>query len=425
MKHLLILLACSVGLNFSAAAQEVNEPLHLDPEMTGREYLRILTERASHPLELQDSEQDPGNATEDADLNRFLEMGKKNLDWVDLVNSQRTPQNKISLSSQATQGGNPVSLPRFYNFQIIKEKWQILQDLIPAALKKVVFDGAPITAAIPLTDREFSEWLFQVDSAYQIAARYKLMRPSKLYMTDSKTDIRGYVILRDEPSLNSTLQNWTQLENAKKDRLTKALVSICHNSGAQSASCRSEVDSAVTNRSLVALKDKYMSAGKSMYDSYFVIRQSRSDVEWTAANNVLSLPFTDPDNTAVLDFLRFNIEDEYRWNGWNLRLNFVSSSSSSTTHVEFVPGSTPHVNGLAGSTITMDANAPLSEYDVQWTIRHEFGHVLGFPDCYHESYDLEQEAFMSYQLDVTNLMCSRRGHFKQLHFDELKRVYAR
>jgi hypothetical protein len=86
-------------------------------------------------------------------------------------------------------------------------------------------------------------------------------------------------------------------------------------------------------------------------------------------------------------------------------------------------GATPHVDNAPGTTITMDANSPLSEYDVQWTIRHEYGHVLGFPDCYEEFYDEEAEAFVSYQLDVTNLMCSRRGKLKQVHYDELKRAY--
>ena len=73
----------------------------------------------------------------------------------------------------------------------------------------------------------------------------------------------------------------------------------------------------------------------------------------------------------------------------------------------------------------MDANSPLSEYNVQWTIRHEFGHVIGFPDCYHEFYDATESTMISYQIDITNLMCSRRGHLQQAHVDELRRVYYR
>lgn len=97
-------------------------------------------------------------------------------------------------------------------------------------------------------------------------------------------------------------------------------------------------------------------------------------------------------------------------------------SGNNIAHVVFKPGVTPHVNGLAGSQIVMDANAPLTEYDVQWTIRHEFGHVLGIPDCYIEFYDYSEEAMVNYQIDIENLMCSRKGHLKEIHISELERL---
>ena len=59
------------------------------------------------------------------------------------------------------------------------------------------------------------------------------------------------------------------------------------------------------------------------------------------------------------------------------------------------------------------------------TLSHEFGHVLGFPDCYVEFYDRDIGAIVSYQLDITNLMCSRRGHLQQRHYDELEITYSR
>ncbi len=63
----------------------------------------------------------------------------------------------------------------------------------------------------------------------------------------------------------------------------------------------------------------------------------------------------------------------------------------------------------------------MTEYDVQWTIRHEFGHVLGFPDCYIEFYEQASGEIINYQIDTSNLMCSRMGHIQEKHFAELKR----
>ncbi len=53
----------------------------------------------------------------------------------------------------------------------------------------------------------------------------------------------------------------------------------------------------------------------------------------------------------------------------------------------FQKGVTPHVNRLGGNVIIMDAAASIEEYAIRWAIRHEYGHVLGLPDCYFEFYD--------------------------------------
>jgi hypothetical protein len=70
----------------------------------------------------------------------------------------------------------------------------------------------------------------------------------------------------------------------------------------------------------------------------------------------------------------------------------------------------------------MDTNVPLWQYHARWTIRHEFGHTLGFPDCYIEFYDTKAGQMVSFQIDTSNLICSRRGKLQARHDEELKRV---
>jgi hypothetical protein len=147
-------------------------------------------------------------------------------------------------------------------------------------------------------------------------------------------------------------------------------------------------------------------------------------VSWKgSAPELMDVPFVNPQTNEIANFLKTNVENEWRFDRWRLQVSFGDFNPIYTTHIEFKPGVTPNVNALAGNIITMDANTPLTEYNVQWTIRHEYGHTLGFPDCYLEFYDEEARQIVSYQLDISNIMCSRRGHIQATHFNELKRLY--
>ena len=174
-------------------------------------------------------------------------------------------------------------------------------------------------------------------------------------------------------------------------------------------------------KKLSALYDRYLASSQRIWNSYFTLSNARTDVKWKKLE-LMEVPFVKPNKSAIENFLRVEIQDEWRWKGWQLQLDF-GNGGQETAHIEFEEGTTPHVNKLGGSTITMDANAPLTEYAVRWTIRHEFGHVLGFPDCYVEFYEPENGRMVNYQIDTSNLMCSRRGHLKQIHYDALKEAY--
>jgi len=275
----------------------------------------------------------------------------------------------------------------------------------------------------PVSDQEFADWGLKLDRQYQIAARWTLMEGYLPGLAQRKTDdVRGFYFLSRDPNLQSEMQDWFKLDPQTQSTFKQYLIEMCYNNTSNER-CPQKVADSISLNKTYELYLSYYQGSKNLWDSYFSIQQNRTDVQWKHNPEELHVPFRDPNNAKVKSYLSDNIQDEWKWNGWQLLLDFQTGSQD-MPEVQFVPGSTPHVNGIAGNIITMDDNAPLTEYDVQWTIRHEFGHVMGFPDCYVEFYDEPNAAMISYQLDITNLMCSRRGHLKQTHFDEVKRAYG-
>lgn len=402
-----LFLGMCVLASASQSATKVASPPHLEMDLTGRDYLRIF-----------EKQEEAGVFVSSGDFQDVLDMGKRLYQWVDKINAARPAGQKLSLTTEATQHGYPIEAPRLSNPTIIANNFAALRTKLPTWVTKVVLDGADGSATLPVSDTDFAAAGREVKDVYEAASRWILQQPYlSSYAARKSEDIRGYYFLSKETDLDAKLANWANLDAGKKQQLTEWLVGNCVVSGTSEATCKRQLASS-NGTNFYA---KYLKAAQGKWNEFFAITQYRNDVEWTSANpNVMTATFRPPSNDVIKDFLAVNIEDEWKFGNWQLKLDFRPNAAS---RIEFEAGATPHVNDLAGDVITMDENAPLTEYDVQWTIRHEYGHVIGFPDCYLEFYDRASATMISYQLDITNLMCSRRGHLQQKHVDELKRVY--
>ncbi len=406
-----LVLASASGIAAGPARQP---PVHLEMDMTSAEYSALT-------IGLEETEaNDP--------LTAILAFGKRNLQWLEFVNAARDA-NKLELSTAATQVGYPIDQPTFSNREIVSRDWNAFVLTLPQVVKDVVIDGKDFTSDLGgLTDDQFLAAIRPLDKLYQRASRWLLQEPYLEYYTSAAADdIRGYYYLQREADLEAKLGNWSALGDADKARLTSLLVGQCRNSQKEEDECKTELTASPDqDGGVLAFHRRYVDAAATHFNAYFQIQGVRADVTWTSENeNLLSIPFKNPQRDDVLVWLRDNIQDEWKWQGWELKLDFQDEGDENMTHVVFEAGATPHVNGIAGSEITMDGNRSIAEYSSRWTIRHEYGHVLGFPDCYLEFYDKSVNQMVQYQLDITNLMCSRRGHLQQSHFDEMKRIYYR
>src|SRR4051794_2929431 len=86
--------------------------LHLDLDMAGPEYRSLFDNlRRDHGLLFNN-----GN-----DLEAILDIGKRNLDWLALVNSQRSPDHQLELTTAESTVAIPITAPRSSNPTIIRQ----------------------------------------------------------------------------------------------------------------------------------------------------------------------------------------------------------------------------------------------------------------------------------------------------------------
>ena len=222
------------------------------------------------------------------------------------------------------------------------------------------------------------------------------------------------------------IENYDQLDNQKKRQLKKWLNQLCVNSDdfrlydSAFRRCNQKLETAINNQDILVFYKQYFIYGKRKWEKLFRASKKRKDMKWSDQNKeTLTIPFKKPTKQKVWDFVKNNVEDEFQWNGWQLQL--LPSNLSNIPYIRFLKGVTPNVS--FPNIITMNSDASLDEYSTQWTIRHEFGHVLGFPDCYIEFYDSDEKAIVNYQLDTSHLMCSRTGKMNAQLYNEIMRSY--
>lgn len=349
-------------------------------------------------------------------LEQILTLGKRNLDWLSFINQNRSA--KISFSDASTQGGYPPETPHIYNQEIILNKFNQMLKELPAAMKTVLQDGGNFTKEPPLEISEYKSWGIKIDRIYQGAARWNLMEPFLWSLAARKSgDLRGFYFLNNSPTRKETLANFSRLDSAQQSQIKEWLSQMCANNSI--TDCSQRINQSIRDNSLEQLFQGLLPRSQRMWNNYFKISATYSEAK-RINENLFVVNFRNTNDPLKNEFIQKNIMDEWRWGNWHLETRLGNSG----VQVKWEPGITPHVPALGAGEIYMDANQPLTEYDAQWTIRHEFGHVLGFEDCYIEFYDSQIRAIVAYQLDISNLMCSRRGHIKQIHLDLLNQKYA-
>lgn len=398
-------------------------PIHLPLDLTSNEYRKLNQSQAvkvlpsskfnSHEIQMANN------------LATITKWGETNLKWVEKINANRTEDQKITLSDANSRKGIPLESPNTYSDEIVTKDFNEFVKALPHADLKNIWSGqAALTSEPPINDADFQLLARKLDRFYQTASRWNMMKPYLTQLAAGRyDDVRGYYFLNKMENREEKLRDISSLSSSEQQQIKIWLNMMCLNDLRWDGKCEKEINEAFNKKiDLNSLYNKYVKKSEGIWQDFFGMYFHRDDVEYKVENNreFFTMPFLNPQNDRILNFVKANTEDEWKGSFWNLIIRVVDRNASA--NIRFQRGATAHVAG--GNTIVMDANQDIDSYEEKWTIRHEYGHILGLVDCYHEFYDSSIKAIVNYQLDVTDLMCSRAGNLKPRHYEVLKQAYG-
>jgi hypothetical protein len=408
MKYLLgiaILLASvvSVSQDFNSRAPKI--PLDLD----SAQYEALL------------SQSNTRFGRQDQSIETILRIGKRNLDWLKKINSNR--ETKLSFTGPHTRKGYPIHEPKKYNKQTIVAEFDQKLKSLPSNMKNILLGRGDLPEQPPMDEATYLKLGREIDTSYQNASRWKLLVPYLPGLEEIRfEDIRGWYFLSRDPQLVTKLNQFQRQPADVQNYLKKLLVGVCYNTLRSFSQCQSQLDREISANNVLDFYNRYKSRSVQIWNGFFMIEPGSLLASARRTPGGLRVPFEPVDREDLRSFLKNNLEQEWQWKDFKVSIDFVRDVGA--IEVIWKPGVTPHVPSLGAHQIIMDANTSLNEWEVQWTIKHEFGHNLGFPDCYIEFYEKETGMIVAYQMDISDIMCSRKGDIKKRHIDELARVYG-
>lgn len=367
------------------------------------------------------------SASQSPGLGTYIDAGRRSAQWLARVNSKRDESRFLELWEA---GSIPPSKPLYYNSELLLKRCAEAKKRLSPSVREVLFSKAQIPDSVPasISDEIFLRDIKRMESCYQTAIRWLSLVPQlELERAKAWLDMRGLLELEKRSDLKFIFENWGSTPVELRNLITASVIGVCRNATRSMNGCDSAAYAAASAGRLGELYASHLSGARRLWNSYFQVKSPLASVRWSKQKpGVVIVPFR-KSNSAIERFLSMNIEEEWAIDGFQLRLEFVSGAAVFRSMGGFAqkPGIVPHVarRRQIRPTIHLDSDIPLNTRYSREVVRHEFGHVLGFPDCYVEFFDTTQQAMIYYELDEQNLMCSRNGRVLPLHFKALRRAH--
>jgi hypothetical protein len=234
--------------------------------------------------------------------------------------------------------------------------------------------------------------------------------------TKQNTDLRPYLEMRDfcvgknnsETCSSDSLDNLT-VEEAKF--VEEKTLKLCKSFDSNSLNCQVQYSVNKENRTIGELVSKYQQKFQTeRYNKLFSLRDSHLKFQCEKSpedvTQMIIKVYSKDIVASNLEILMKYVANSWSRNGFELILEIVDMPGSDVVEIFPTKGGISYVPDNNNRQVYLSQSLA---FESQKTIlAHEFGHVLGFPDCYTEFYDGQNKDLIYYEIDRddTNIMCA-------------------
>lgn len=275
------------------------------------------------------------------------------------------------------------------------------------------------TADEQYLSENFSNIAKELAYLYQDSMRFEQQKCSFYYLsTKRKQDIRPYLEIQDfcsEKNSYSFCSSETifKLTNTEALFIEERAVKMCKSFDASEINCQIQFDQKKQTRSVADLVKFYQKRFQvERFDKLFSLRDQHLKFQCQKIeNDVIQMTlkvFSANWNTPSLKALTSYVGKSWSRKNFTLKIEVVTSKEKGNDVVEIFPtmGGISYVPDNNNRQVYLSTSL---DFETQKRVlTHEFGHVLGFPDCYIEFYDGKNKDLVYYEMgeENTNIMCS-------------------